>query len=65
MDIILKDVKDFDPKVWLYAVTISVSAIVVLGLTMCVLLLRDHYLDMEEKRLKGNNHSLTSFLFQL
>lgn len=53
MDIILKDVEDFDPRYWIYAVGISVSALVVLGLTLCILLLRDHYLDMEEKRLRG------------
>lgn len=63
MDIILKDTKDFDPKVWLYAVTLSVSAVLVLGLSMCFMLLRDHYLDMEEKRLKGNNYYLKFLLF--
>ncbi|XP_031632087.1 uncharacterized protein LOC116346282 [Contarinia nasturtii] len=52
LNIILKDVKDFDPTVWMYAVTLSVSALVVLGLTLCILLLRDHYLEMEEKRLR-------------
>lgn len=53
MDIILRDVKEFDPKMWMYAATISLSALVILGLTVCILLLRDHCLDMEEKRLKG------------
>lgn len=53
LDIILKDVKDFDPRYWMYAVGISLSALIALGFTLCVLLLRDHYLDMEEKRLRG------------
>lgn len=53
LDIILKDVKDFDPKIWVYAAGISLSALVVLGLTVCILLLRDHYLEMEEKRMRG------------
>lgn len=42
---------------WMYAVTISMGALVVLSLTVCILLLRDHYLDMEEKRLKGATFS--------
>lgn len=58
LDIILKDVKDFDPKIWVYAVGLSVSALVVLGFTMCILLLRDHYLDMEEKRIRGKSSHL-------
>lgn len=53
LDIILRDVKEFDPQIWMYAVTISLSALVILGLTTCIMLLRDHYLEMEEKRLKG------------
>lgn len=53
LDIILKDVKDFDPKIWMYAVGLSVGALVVLSFTTCILLLRDHYLEMEEKRLRG------------
>lgn len=53
MDIILKDIKDFDPHLWFYAVGISMSAVIVLGLTVCVLLLRDHYHDMEVKRQQG------------
>lgn len=55
LDIILKDVEDFDPQTWVYAVTLSVTVLAVLGLSVCIMLLRDHYLDMEEKRLKGNN----------
>lgn len=53
LDIILKDVKDFDPQIWVYAVTISVSALIALAFTVCVLLLRDHYLDLEERRARG------------
>ncbi|XP_055297286.1 uncharacterized protein LOC129565929 [Sitodiplosis mosellana] len=52
LDIILKDVEGFDPKIWVYAVGLSMSALVVLGFTLCILLLRDHYLEMEEKRLR-------------
>lgn len=55
LDIILKDVEDFDPQTWVYAVTLSVTVLAVLGLSVCIMLLRDHYLDMEEKRLKGDN----------
>lgn len=62
LDIILKDVKDFDPQIWVYAVGISVSALVILGLTMCILLLRDHYLEMEEKRMRGNNCFFSNIL---
>lgn len=56
LDIILRDVKEFDPQMWMYAVTISISALVVLSLTVCILLFRDHYLDMQEKRRKGKFH---------
>lgn len=56
MEIILKDVEDFDPKIWIYAVTISLSALFVLGLTLCMLMLRDYYIEMEEKRLRGKFH---------
>lgn len=62
LDIILKDAKDFDPKTWLYAVSLSVSALIVLGLTMCILLLRDQYLEWEEKRLRGKFSSVQSFV---
>lgn len=54
MDIILKDIEDFDPHLWLYAVSISMSAVIVLGCTVCILLMRDHYLDMAVKRQQGN-----------
>lgn len=65
LDIILKDVKDFDPQIWVYAVGISLSALVVLGLTLCILLLRDHYLDMEEKRMRGKCCCFVYHLFSI
>lgn len=61
MDIILKDVEDFDPRLWLYAVSISVSAVVILGLSVCVMLLRDHFLDLEIKRQQGKVLILSEF----
>lgn len=54
LDIILRDVKDFDPRTWLYAVGLSVSALIALALTLCILFVRDHYLEMQEKRERGN-----------
>lgn len=62
MDIILKDVDDFDPRLWLYAVSISVSAVVILGLSVCVMLLRDHFLDLEIKRQQGTRISVNLWL---
>lgn len=53
MEIVLKDVKRFEPHLWIYAVSISMSAMIVLGFTVCILLLRDHYLELEVKRQQG------------
>lgn len=53
MEIILKDVKSFDPRIWIYAVSVSMSAMVLLGCTVCLLLVRDHYEELEFKRQQG------------
>lgn len=52
-NIILKDVKTFDPLIWVYAVSISMSAMFVLGFTVCILLLCDHYQELELRRQQG------------
>lgn len=50
---ILRNVQDFDPRIWVYAVSISMSALLVLGCTVCILLLRDHYDELERRRQQG------------
>lgn len=52
-NIILRDVKTFDPLIWVYAVGVSISAMFVLGFTVCILLLRDHYQELEVRRQRG------------
>lgn len=41
----MRDAKDFDVHVWFYAVGIVMGAMVLLGLTVCILLVRDCYED--------------------
>lgn len=53
LEIVLKDVKDFDPRIWIYAVSISMSALIILGCTVCLLLLRDHYEELEWRLQQG------------
>lgn len=43
--ILMRDAKDFDVHVWFYAVGIVMGAMVLLGLTVCILLVRDCYED--------------------
>lgn len=54
----MKDVKDFDPRIWMYAVSVSMSAMVILSCTVCLLLYRDHYEEMELRRQQGLNRYL-------
>lgn len=63
LDIILRDARDFDPRTWVYAVGVSLSVLIALSLTLCILLLRDHYLDLQEKRAKGNSLDLDPLSF--
>lgn len=41
----MRDAKDFDTLVWFYAVGVVMTAMVLLGLTVCILLVRDCYED--------------------
>lgn len=43
--ILMRDAKDFDVMVWFYAVGIVMGSMVILGLTVCILLIRDCYED--------------------
>lgn len=43
--ILMRDAKDFDTHVWFYAVGVVMGALVLLGLTVCLLLVRDWYED--------------------
>lgn len=43
--ILMRDAKDFDTTVWFYAVGVVMGAFVLLGLTVCLLLVRDWYED--------------------
>lgn len=43
--ILMRDAKDFDTLVWFYAVGVVMTAMVLLGLTVCILLVRDCYED--------------------
>lgn len=43
--ILMRDAKDFDTLVWFYAVGVVMTAMVILGLTVCILLVRDCYED--------------------
>lgn len=52
-NIILKDVETFDPLIWVYAVSLSISAMFVLGFTVCILLLRDYYQELVLRRQQG------------
>lgn len=49
-EILLRDVKEFDPIVWTYAVSVSMTALIILGCTVCFMLLRDHLEELEIKR---------------
>lgn len=50
--ILLRDVKEFDKNVWTYAVSVVMGAMVILGLSVCFMLLRDCY---EEDERSGKN----------
>lgn len=50
--ILLRDVKEFDKNVWTYAVSVVMGAMVILGLSVCFMLLRDCY---EEDERSGEN----------
>ncbi|XP_037026614.1 contactin-2 [Bradysia coprophila] len=45
--ILLRDVKEFDKNVWTYAVSVVMGAMVILGLSVCFMLLRDCYEEDE------------------
>ncbi|KAJ6639115.1 hypothetical protein Bhyg_11854 [Pseudolycoriella hygida] len=45
--ILLRDVKEFDKNVWTYAVSIVIGAMIILGLSVCFMLLRDCYEEDE------------------
>lgn len=49
-EILLRDVKEFDPIIWTYAVSVSMTALLILGCTVCFMLLRDHFDELELKR---------------
>lgn len=53
--ILMRDAKDFDTHVWFYAVGVVMGALVLLGLTVCLLLVRDWY---EDDGLAGKWHTL-------
>lgn len=53
--ILLRDVKEFDKNVWTYAVSVVMGAMVILGLSVCFMLLRDCY---EEDERSGKNSIL-------
>lgn len=48
----MRDVKEFDKNVWTYAVSVVMGAMVILGLSVCFMLLRDCY---EEDERSGKN----------
>lgn len=58
LEVILESVQEFDPRIWAYAVAISMSAFVILTCTVCLLLLRDHYMELEQRRQQGNSFFL-------
>lgn len=64
--ILLRDAKDFDTNTWVYAVSVVMGAMVILGLTVCILLIRDCY---EDDGLAGNfffNHyTVLSIFFRI
>lgn len=57
--ILLRDVKEFDKNVWTYAVSVVMGAMVILGLSVCFMLLRDCY---EEDERSGKNYFFDIFL---
>lgn len=60
--ILLRDVKEFDKNVWTYAVSVVMGAMVILGLSVCFMLLRDCY---EEDERSGKNFAFVVICHKL
>lgn len=56
----MRDAKDFDTHVWFYAVGVVMGALVLLGLTVCLLLVRDWYEDDGLAGMYRNVHQVSN-----
>lgn len=51
----MRDAKDFDTIAWFYAVGIVMSTMIILGITICMLLLKDYCEREDSGQLIGSD----------